>query len=70
MSRLFFSIFIGWLIKVALVKIGGGKVFTRAKPFFLGVIAGQVAITGVFILVNVIYYLVTGIQPPRIGFFL
>lgn len=70
LSRLYVSFLIGWLIKIALVRIGGGKVFTHAKPFFFGVIAGQVVVTALWILVGVIYYLRTGSQPPSINFFL
>jgi hypothetical protein len=70
LSRLFFSFLIGWLIKIALVRIGGGKVFTASKPFFLGVIVGQVVITVLWILVGAIYYRVTRTQPPPISFFL
>lgn len=70
LSRLYVSFLIGWLIKVALVRIGGGKVFTHAKPFFLGIIAGQVVIAVLWIIIGVIYYLRTGSQPPPIHFFL
>jgi len=60
MSRMYFSFLLGWLIKMALLRIGGGRVFSMMKPFFLGVIAGQIVIAGIWIVVNAIYYLVTG----------
>lgn len=71
LSRLYVSFFVGWIIKIALVKIGGGKVFIKAKPFFIGIIAGQIVMAGIWIVVNAIYFRVTGTQPPRaITFFL
>jgi hypothetical protein len=70
LSRLFFSFLIGWLIKIALVRIGGGKVFSASKPFFLGVIVGQIVITVLWIFVGAIYYWITRTQPPSINFFL
>jgi hypothetical protein len=69
MSRLFFPIFLGWVIKTALLKIWGGKTFARSKPFFYGVIAGQIAMFGVWITVGVIYYLVMDARPPAVTFF-
>lgn len=58
MGRLYLSFLIGWLIKVTLLKIGGGSVFMRMKPFFIGLVLGQAAMIGVWIIVNVGYYLV------------
>ena len=36
------SIFLGWLIKVILVRYGGSRLYRAAKPFFLGMIVGEV----------------------------
>jgi hypothetical protein len=63
MSRLFFSIFLGWAIKLAMVKIGGGKFFAESKPFFVGVIVGQIVVSIIFIFIVAIYYLVRGFVP-------
>ncbi len=70
LSRLYFSFLIGWLIKLALVKIAGGKVFAAAKPFFIGVIIGQIVVATLWIFVGVGYYLATGTQPPTVNFFM
>lgn len=32
------SIFIGWLIKFLILKLGGAKAYERAKPFFIGAV--------------------------------
>jgi len=36
------SFFIAWLIKVLIVKVGGMSAYRRYKPFFIGLICGQV----------------------------
>jgi hypothetical protein len=41
--NIWFSIFVGWLAKVILVNFGGGDLFRRAKPVFLGLIIGEAA---------------------------
>jgi len=69
MSRMNFSFFLGWIIKVGLLKIGGGKFFARSKPFFMGVIAGQIAVAGLFLASGAIYHVITGRQPPGFSFF-
>jgi hypothetical protein len=66
MSRLYMPVFCGWLIKIALLKIWGGKVFAQAKPFFIGVIVGQIVMAGVWATVNVIYYLIYHTLPSNI----
>lgn len=36
------SIFLGWSVKVLLIRYGGAAVFRRAQPFFLGLILGEI----------------------------
>lgn len=48
LRRIWFSIFLGWLIKLLMVKYGGSRLFTLAKPFFLGIIVGEVLANGLF----------------------
>ncbi len=69
LGRLYTSFLIGWVIKAAILRIGGGKVFIGSKPFFIGIIVGQVFMTGIWIAINTIIYLRTGIEPPPIRFF-
>jgi len=70
LSRLYFAFFLGWLIKVALLRIAGGRAFARSKPFFFGVIAGSVVMGGAWLVTAMIYHLVTGIKPPVVNFFI
>jgi hypothetical protein len=69
MSRLFFPFFLGWIIKITILKIWGGRVFARSKPFFYGVILGTIAMFGVWIIVGILYFLITDARPPAVNFF-
>ncbi|HRS95086.1 MAG TPA: hypothetical protein P5179_07440, partial [Candidatus Latescibacteria bacterium] len=44
---MFFSIFLTWVIKSILLRVGGVEAYERARPAFLGIIAGYAL--GVFI---------------------
>lgn len=46
MHAFWFSIFIGWVIKQTLMRYGGAALFRRAKPFFIGLIVGEMLIAG------------------------
>jgi hypothetical protein len=70
LSRIYFAFLLGWLIKVALLRIAGGRVFARSKPFFFGVIAASAVMTGLWLIVGVLYYLVKDIIPPVVNFFI
>jgi len=64
MSRLYISFLIGWLIKIAIVKLAGGNFYQKSKPFFFGVILGQLFWVFAWVLIGAAYYLVTGRQAP------
>lgn len=36
------SIFVGWFLKVLIVRLGGSRLYSRARPFFFGLIAGEI----------------------------
>jgi len=55
-----FSLLLGWMVKHAITKYGGDKVYQKAKPIMVGLIAGEVLAGLVPIAVGVVYYLCTG----------
>ncbi len=48
MKRVWFSIFLGWLLKVMVVRLGGGKLLNAARPIAIGLILGDVLASGGF----------------------
>ena len=47
-SQIWFSALIAWLLKLVIVRFGGVRLFQAAKPFFLGLILGEVSVSGVW----------------------
>ncbi len=52
MQVLWFSIFIGWGAKRLLLRYGGAGAFKRARPFFIGLIMGEVLAAGVWMFIG------------------
>lgn len=63
MGRFAFSFVIGWMIKAAVIRVGGAKAYHDTKPLMVGVIAGELFMIMFWILVGAAYYFVTGQQP-------
>jgi len=40
-SQIWQNVFFGWLIKNLLLKYGGSRAYTSAKPFFIGAVVGE-----------------------------
>ena len=55
-SQIWFSALIAWILKLVIVRFGGVHFFQSMKPFFLGLILGEVVISGIW---GVIYPLTT-----------
>jgi hypothetical protein len=55
-----FSLLLGWMIKHAITKYGGERVYQKAKPIMVGLIAGEALAGLVPVVVGVVYYLCTG----------
>ena len=47
-----FSVFLAWLCKFAILKYGGPRLFSACRPFFLGLIAGQFVVAGVWLIID------------------
>ena len=57
-ARIWFSVFLGWLAKVLVMRFGGTGMFNRLKPFAIGLIAGEVMLAGAFIFIKLIGLLI------------
>jgi hypothetical protein len=40
-TQIWFSIFLGWLAKLLIVRLGGSSLFRAARPLFIGLIVGE-----------------------------
>jgi len=64
MGQLSHSFFIGWLARTVVVHIGGHEKYQQAKVLMIGAIAGNLAASGFWMVVGLVYYAVTGLAPP------
>jgi hypothetical protein len=51
-SSIWFSVFVAWFLKFMIMKYGGMPRFITAKPFFIGLILGEVATSGIWLIVD------------------
>ncbi len=54
MQTIWFSIFVGWLAKVLIVRFGGSSIFRAARPLFIGLIVGEAGAAGFWLIVSLI----------------
>ena len=52
MNKVWFSIFLVWLVKLAVMKYGGPALYRRTRPLFLGLIMGQFVVAGVWLIID------------------
>ena len=52
-SQLWFAIFVGWLVKVMVLKYGGAKLYVNARPAMMGVIVGEAVAAGFWLVMNI-----------------
>ena len=62
---IWFSIFIGWLLKSLLLRYGGPRIYRKSKPFFLGLILGHFVCVASWVIID--YF--TGTVGNTIPFF-
>lgn len=56
MSRLWWAFLVGWVLKTAILKIGGVPLLEKSRPFFAGILAGLALILGLWMIVHVILF--------------
>ena len=49
-----FSMFLGWLFKLIIPKYGGSNLYVRLRPFFLGLVLGNIVCAGFWMAVTLI----------------
>ena len=49
---IWFSIFLGWLAKFLILRVGGLRLYRQMRPFFLGVVMGESLIGGLWIVIG------------------
>lgn len=54
MQMAWFSIMLGWMAKVLLLRFGGARLFQSAKPLFVGIIFGEALAAAVWMMVSLI----------------
>ena len=52
MKFVWFSVFVAWLVKTIILKYGGASLYRRARPFFLGLILGQISVAGLWLVID------------------
>ena len=63
---IWFSIFLGWLIKVSVTGLLGGGAYRKVRPFFLGMILGELLAVIFWALVPIIIAYWTGADPAEV----
>lgn len=53
-ANAWFSIFVGWLAKALIVRLGGAGLYSRMLPLFIGIILGEALAAGALLAVNAI----------------
>ena len=48
-THMWVNIFLGWLVKVLVVKFGGATLFRRSQPLFIGLIVGEAVAAAIFL---------------------
>jgi len=65
-SWLWFSVFLGWLIKTLITRLFGGGAYRKARPLFLGLILGELLAVIVWAIVPLAIAWVTGADPAEV----
>ncbi|MFP6645579.1 MAG: DUF6784 domain-containing protein [Candidatus Latescibacterota bacterium] len=52
MNRVWFSVFLAWLLKKLILRYGGVGLYQRSQSFFLGLISGQALCNGLWLVID------------------
>lgn len=62
------SFLAGWFIKTLVVRFGGGGVYQRLKPLFIGLVAAELFMIGLSVLVDFLFFYLHGGTPSPVKF--
>ena len=62
------SFLAGWFIKSLVVRFGGGGVYQRLKPLFIGLIAAELFMIGLSVLIDFLYFFLHDGTPSPVKF--
>ncbi|MBT3606392.1 MAG: hypothetical protein HN521_25255, partial [Candidatus Latescibacteria bacterium] len=51
-----FSAFLAWLVKLAIMRLGGMGLFNKFRPVFLGILIGYAAMIGISAFVDATWF--------------
>lgn len=51
-SHIYASVFLAWLLKLVILRYGGPKLYRSLRPFFLGLILGEIVAAGVWLVID------------------
>jgi hypothetical protein len=63
------SFFLGFLVKTAVTRFGGTRLYQRCKPMMIGVVAGDLLAALIFMVHGGAYYALSGLLPKQYRFF-
>ncbi len=52
MDTIWFSVFVAWMLKLAILRLGGIKSYEKSKYFFMGLALGQIVCGGIWLLID------------------
>lgn len=53
-KMIWFSVLVGWIVKVLIVRFGGASLYRSAKPVFLGLIIGEAGAAAFWLMVSLV----------------
>ncbi|HOX37792.1 MAG TPA: hypothetical protein PL033_07370 [Candidatus Brocadiia bacterium] len=60
MEQTVFSVFLGWALKVSVMRYGGNRTYQKLRPFFIGAVLGECLTCGFWMVVTVVIYFMGG----------
>lgn len=63
-SQTWGSFMIGWFVKTLVVRFGGGGVYHKMKPLFVGLIAAELMVIGLSVVVDFLFFFMNGTPSP------